>query len=48
MIVEVLLSTWNGERYVAEQLESLLTQDFPVRLRIRDEGRSVSRAGSGS
>lgn len=38
-MVSVLLSTYNGERYLAAQLESLLAQDQPgVRLLVRDDG----------
>ncbi|PTQ68454.1 glycosyltransferase family 2 protein [Pseudomonas sp. GV071] len=37
--VNVLLSTYNGERYVAEQIESLLSQVYVhVLLHIRDDG----------
>lgn len=37
--VEVLLSTWNGERYLCEQLDSLFAQDHaPLALTIRDDG----------
>ncbi len=38
--VVVMLSTWNGERYLAEQLESLAAQegDFHLKLKIRDDG----------
>lgn len=37
--VNVLLSTYNGERYVAEQIQSLLSQvDVHVQLHIRDDG----------
>lgn len=39
--VQVLMSTYNGETYVEEQIESILTQDHPnVRLLIRDDGSS--------
>lgn len=40
--VEILLSTWNGERYVAELLTSLLHQDTDAHLaiRVRDDGSS--------
>ena len=37
--VTVLISTYNGERYLAEQLESLLAQkDVNVELLVRDDG----------
>ncbi len=37
--VAILLSTYNGQRFVAEQLDSLLTQDYPsIQIRIRDDG----------
>lgn len=38
-LVEVLLSTHNGERFVTEQIESILAQTHPrVRLTVRDDG----------
>lgn len=38
-LVEVLMSTYNGSRYVAEQIDSILAQTWkPLRLRIRDDG----------
>lgn len=39
---QILLSTWNGERYVAELLESLLGQETRTELQIliRDDGSS--------
>lgn len=38
--VVIMLSTWNGERFLTEQLESLLAQDgdFNLKLEIRDDG----------
>ncbi|MCZ4673875.1 glycosyltransferase family 2 protein [Citrobacter sedlakii] len=38
--VAVLLSTYNGEKYILEQLQSLRNQytDFPVDIHIRDDG----------
>jgi hypothetical protein len=37
--VEVLLATYNGERYLREQIDSILTQDYPnVRVLARDDG----------
>ena len=41
MRVAILLSTYNGERYLAEQLESLLAQDYPaLEVFVRDDGSS--------
>lgn len=38
-LVEVLMSTHDGERYLREQIDSILAQqDVQVRLRIRDDG----------
>ena len=35
--VDILLSTWNGEKFLASQLDSLLAQDYPVlRVLVRD------------
>lgn len=37
--VAVVMSTYNGEKYLAEQIESVLAQDAPgVRLFVRDDG----------
>jgi glycosyltransferase involved in cell wall biosynthesis len=37
--VQVLLSTYNGERYLAELIESLLQQDYPnTEILVRDDG----------
>jgi len=37
--VQILLSTYNGERYLKEQLNSLLAQDYPnIDILIRDDG----------
>lgn len=42
-LVEILLSTYNGEKYLVSQLESLKTQTYPnVRVRIRDDGSTDS------
>ena len=39
--VEVMLSTYNGEKYVTELLESVRAQQYPhVRLSVRDDGSS--------
>jgi glycosyltransferase involved in cell wall biosynthesis len=38
-LVEVLLSTYNGERYIGTQLASVLSQTHPnVRVHVRDDG----------
>lgn len=37
--VNILLSTYNGERYLRPQLDSLIAQDYPhVHIRVRDDG----------
>lgn len=37
--VQILLSTFNGEKYLEQQVESLLTQDYDItKLIIRDDG----------
>ncbi|WCK54286.1 glycosyltransferase family 2 protein [Aneurinibacillus sp. Ricciae_BoGa-3] len=37
--VQILLSTYNGEKYVAEQIDSLLSQSYPEsEILIRDDG----------
>lgn len=39
--VGVLLSTYNGEKYVEEQLESILNQTYPnIKIYVRDDGSS--------
>ena len=39
MSLIVLMSTYNGEKYLIEQLDSLLMQDLkPDRILIRDDG----------
>lgn len=39
--VQILLSTYNGENYIEEQLESLLAQDYQeISILIRDDGSS--------
>lgn len=39
--VAVLLSTYNGEKYVEEQLESILGQTYPdIQIYVRDDGSS--------
>lgn len=38
-IVNVLISTYNGEAYIAEQIDSILAQTYsPVRIYVRDDG----------
>ena len=37
--VVILMSTYNGEKYIAEQLESLLNQTYTnIKIFIRDDG----------
>ena len=39
--VNILLSSYNGEKFIAEQIVSLLAQDYPaVTIHIRDDGSS--------
>lgn len=38
--VQILMSTYNGEKYLDEQLKSIAGQDMPVSLLIRDDGSS--------
>ncbi len=39
--VEVLLATYNGERFLREQLDSILAQEYPsIRVLARDDGSS--------
>ena len=41
--VQILLSTYNGEKYIEEQIESLLKQDYPnMNILIRDDGSKDS------
>lgn len=41
--VQVLMSTYNGERFVKQQLDSLLSQDYsPIDILIRDDGSKDS------
>lgn len=40
-IVNVLISTYNGEKYIKEQIDSVLSQSYPsVRIYVRDDGSS--------
>ena len=38
--VQILLSTYNGEKFLEEQLESILNQkgDFSLKILVRDDG----------
>ena len=39
--IQILLSTYNGEKFLAEQLDSMLEQDYPeFTILIRDDGSS--------
>ncbi len=38
--VQVLMSTYNGEKYISKQLNSIVNQDMPLSLLIRDDGSS--------
>jgi glycosyltransferase involved in cell wall biosynthesis len=39
--VEVLLATYHGERFLREQIDSILAQDYPaLRILARDDGSS--------
>lgn len=43
--VIVLLSTYNGEKYIAEQIDSILKQSYDnIRLFIRDDGSKDNTA----
>ena len=43
LTIQILLSTYNGEKYLAQQLDSLLGQDYPdFNICIRDDGSSDS------
>ncbi|MDN4620705.1 glycosyltransferase family 2 protein [Paenibacillus sp. PsM32] len=40
-LLQVLLSTYNGEKYISEQLNSILSQPYqPIQILIRDDGSS--------
>jgi glycosyltransferase involved in cell wall biosynthesis len=44
--LHILLSTYNGESYLEELLESVLAQSYPsIHLHVRDDGSSDSTAG---
>ncbi len=36
--VQILMSTYNGEKYIRKQLDSIVNQSYPVSLLIRDDG----------
>ena len=38
--IQILMSTYNGEKYISRQLNSIVKQDVPVSLLIRDDGSS--------
>lgn len=40
MKIAVLMSTYNGEKYIRQQLESILKQTIPAHVFIRDDGSS--------
>ena len=41
--VQILLSTYNGEKYLKKQLDSLLNQDYAnISILIRDDGRVIA------
>ena len=43
--VNILLSAYNGERFIAQQLDSLLAQKYPeIRIHIRDDGSTDGTA----
>ena len=40
-VVNILLSTYNGEKYLGELLHSLVNQSYPfIKITIRDDGSS--------
>jgi len=40
--VQILMSTYNGERFIRKQLDSIARQTYPVKLFIRDDGSTDS------
>lgn len=36
--VLIIMSTFNGEKYITEQIQSLLTQTYPISILVRDDG----------
>ena len=46
--IQVLMSTYNGERYIQEQIESILKQTYTERkLFIRDDGSEDCQSSRG-
>lgn len=40
-LVNVLISTYNGEKYIKDQIDSILGQTYPnIRIYVRDDGSS--------
>lgn len=41
-VISVLMSTYNGEKYLREQIDSILNQEgnFKIQLLVRDDGSS--------
>ena len=40
-MIDILLSTYNGEKYLSEQLDSLFSQSYnDFRIIVRDDGSS--------
>jgi glycosyltransferase involved in cell wall biosynthesis len=37
-MIDILMATYNGERFVKQQIDSILAQTLPVRLIMRDDG----------
>jgi hypothetical protein len=45
-VVEVLLATYNGQRFLREQIDSILRQSYPhVRILVRDDGSTDGTLG---
>lgn len=40
--VQILMSTYNGERFIRKQLDSIVKQDYAITLLIRDDGSTDS------
>ena len=39
--VQILMSTYNGEKYLEQQIDGILNQTYPnIRILIRDDGSS--------
>lgn len=40
-LIEIIMGTYNGGKYLKEQIESILAQTYPhIRILIRDDGSS--------